>query len=45
MPGEILKLQKESYNTIIEIFSELSERSLKMKDITVFSNVHAFKLG
>lgn len=45
VPGEIYKLKKHKYNSILEIFSELKEKSLKPTQIKVYSNFHAFRLS
>lgn len=44
IPGEIYKVNKQQFNSILEVFSELKELRLKTNQIKVYSNVHAFRL-
>jgi hypothetical protein len=43
-PGEIFRINKRRFNTILEIYSERDEHKVLSDEITVFSNIHAFPL-
>ena len=43
-PGEIYKLQKRTFNSILQIFSERQEYSHLSSEVKIFSNVHVFSL-
>lgn len=45
IPGEIYKVRKNKYTSILEIFSELKENAINPNQIKVYSNVHAFLLS
>ena len=44
VPGKIYKLQKQPYNSLLEILLEKKQAKLMENDVKVYSNVHAFQL-
>lgn len=44
IPGEIYKMEKRKYNSILEIYAEREQHKILSEDIHVYCNIHAFPL-